>query len=104
MAGLFFAPSFDALRLHRYIEITGAHEAPGTTEPAMNAAAHTLSDLARLAIDEYVTACGNLVTPTLSGLLDTEAASFGSTWAHEGYHWHAVKVALTDAWAAAARG
>lgn len=70
----------------------------------MNAAAPTLSDLARLAIDEYVTACGSLVTPTLSGFLDTEAAAFKTTWAHDGYTWAEVKAALTDAWAAADRG
>lgn len=59
----------------------------------------TLANLATIAVSSYISECGNLVAPTLSGLLSTEAAN-ERTWADDGYAWADVREALKAAWAA----
>lgn len=59
----------------------------------------SLTSLATLTVDGYIDACGSLVTPTLSGLLDVESAN-ASGWALAGYAWADVCEALKAAWAA----
>lgn len=60
-----------------------------------------LATLAAASVSAYLAECGTLVTPALSGLLDTEYANV-RTWTADGHLWEDVRAALKAAWTARA--